>query len=63
MALESLTEASQSWVPVLDDELRVVGTLSVSDLVRAYRQELMTGAERMSELGVSYGGCSRLGLD
>ena len=55
VALESLTEAPQSWVPVLDDERRVVGTLSISDLVRAYRQELMTGAERMSELGAATG--------
>ena len=55
MALESLTEAPQSWVPVLDNERRVVGTLSISDLVRAYRQELMTSAERMGELGVTTG--------
>ncbi len=42
VALESLTAAPQSWVPVLDDERRVVGTLSISDVVRAYRHELMT---------------------
>ena len=39
VALESLTAAPQSWVPVLDGERRVVGTLSISDVVRAYRQE------------------------
>ena len=55
VALESLTAAPQSWVPVLDDERRVVGTLSVSDVVRAYRQELVTSAERMSDLGVMTG--------
>ena len=55
VALESLTAAPQSWVPVLDDERRVVGTLSVSDVVRAYRQELVTSAERMSDLGVTTG--------
>ena len=55
MALESLTAAPQSWVPVLDDERRVVGTLSISDVVRAYRQELVTSAERMSDLGVTTG--------
>jgi Trk K+ transport system NAD-binding subunit len=32
-----------------------VGTLSVSDVVRAYRQELLTSAERISELGTMTG--------
>jgi chloride channel protein, CIC family len=55
VALESLIAAPQSWVPVLDDERRVVGTLSISDVVRAYRQELVTSAERMSDLGAMAG--------
>ena len=55
VALESLTASSHSWVPVLDDERRVVGTLSISDVVRAYRQELVTSAERMSGLGTMSG--------
>ena len=55
VALESLTAAPQSWVPVLDDERRVVGILSVSDVVRAYRQELVTSAERVSDLGAMSG--------
>jgi CBS domain-containing protein len=55
VALESLTAAPQSWVPVLDDERRVVGTLSVSDVVRAYREELVVSAQHVSELGVTAG--------
>ena len=55
VALESLTEAPLSWVPVLDDDRRVVGTLSISDVVRAYRQELPASAERVSELGAMTG--------
>jgi hypothetical protein len=55
VALESLTEAPLSWVPVLDEDRRVVGTLSVSDIVRAYRQELAGSAERMSGLGAISG--------
>jgi H+/Cl- antiporter ClcA/predicted transcriptional regulator len=55
VALESLTAAPESWVPVLDDERRVVGTLSISDVVRAYRQELVTSAERVSVLGAIAG--------
>jgi CIC family chloride channel protein len=55
VALESLTEAPLSWVPVLDDDRRVIGTLSVSDIVRTYRQELVGSAERVSGLGASAG--------
>jgi H+/Cl- antiporter ClcA/predicted transcriptional regulator len=55
VALESLTEAPSSWVPVLDEGRRVVGTLSISDVVRAYRQELAASAERASELGAETG--------
>ena len=40
-ALESLMEAPLSWVSVLDDDRRVVGTLSISDLLSAYRRELL----------------------
>ena len=32
-----------------------MGTLSVSDVVRAYRQELLSSAERISELGTTTG--------
>ena len=55
VALDSLTEAPSSWVPVLDDDRRVVGILSVSDVVRAYHQELLAGAQRVSELGAITG--------
>jgi CBS domain-containing protein len=55
VALESLTEAPLSWVPVLDDDRRVVGTLSVADIVRAYRQELAGSAERMNGLSAKAG--------
>jgi chloride channel protein, CIC family len=55
VALESLTAAPQLWVPVLDDDRRVVGTLSVSDIVRAYRDELVTSAERVNGLGMTPG--------
>ena len=36
-ALEAITSADVSWVSVLDDDRRVVGTMSISDLVAAYR--------------------------
>ena len=54
-ALESIASADMSWVPVLDDDKRVVGTLSISDLVAAYRGELLASAQRLSALGASAG--------
>ena len=55
VALDALTEAPLSWVPVLDNDRRVVGILSVSDVVHAYHQELLTGAQRLSDLGAITG--------
>ena len=54
-ALESIASAHLSWVPVLDDDRHVLATLSVSDLVQAYRRELLASAERVSALGASAG--------
>ncbi len=54
-ALESIASAHMSWVPVLDDDRHVVGTLSISDLVQAYRRELLASAERVGALGASAG--------
>jgi TrkA-C domain len=39
-ALESITSAHMSWVSVLANDRRVVGVLSISDLVASYRREL-----------------------
>jgi H+/Cl- antiporter ClcA len=55
VALESITSAHASWVPVLDDDRRVRATLSISDLVQAYRRELLASAERVAALGASPG--------
>ncbi|MGH9109381.1 MAG: TrkA C-terminal domain-containing protein [Acidimicrobiales bacterium] len=55
VALEALATAPGSWVPVLDDDRRVVGTLSVSDLVSAYRRELLANVERIGGLGRTAG--------
>ena len=54
-ALESLTEAPTSWVAVLDPDRRVVGTLSISDLLGAYRRELLASVARVSGLEASSG--------
>jgi H+/Cl- antiporter ClcA/K+/H+ antiporter YhaU regulatory subunit KhtT len=54
-ALESLTEAPTSWVAVLDLDRRVVGTLSISDLLGAYRRELLASVARVGGLEPSSG--------
>ncbi len=54
-ALESLMEAPLSWVSVLDPDRRVVGTLSVSDLLSAYRYELLASVARVNDLGAGAG--------
>jgi CBS domain-containing protein len=50
IALEALMESVSSWVAVLDGDRRVVGTLSLSDLMRAYRRELLASVARLSDL-------------
>jgi chloride channel protein, CIC family len=50
VALEALQEGTHGWISVLDDDRRVVGTLSVSDLVRAYRRELQASFARLVDL-------------
>ncbi|HLI44427.1 MAG TPA: TrkA C-terminal domain-containing protein, partial [Acidimicrobiales bacterium] len=47
VALEALTASRRSWVPVVDAERRVVGTLGISDVVRAYRRELQATLSRI----------------
>ena len=49
-ALDALMGTSQRWVPVLDDDRQVVGTLSISDLVRGYHSGLLTSLRRVSDI-------------
>ena len=54
-ALDALMDASSRWVPVLDDDRHVVGTLSLSDLVRGYQSGLLTSLRRVSDVGAVAG--------
>ena len=54
-ALDALMDASSRWVPVLDDDRHVVGTLSLSDLVRVYQSGLLTSLRRVSDVGAVAG--------
>ena len=55
VVLEILTSTDQSWIVVIDNDRRVVGTVSISDIVRGYRRALQANLRRASELGGSTG--------
>ena len=55
VVLESLTAWDVSWLAVVDDDRRVVGTVSVSDLVAAYRFALRDVLNRASRVGLDAG--------
>jgi CIC family chloride channel protein len=47
VALEALTSASQQWIPVLDDDRAVIGTIAMSDVVRGYRIGLLASLRNL----------------
>jgi H+/Cl- antiporter ClcA len=47
-ALDTLITSATSWLPVIDEDRRLVGTLSISDLVRGYRIALQSTMRRMT---------------
>jgi hypothetical protein len=54
-ALESLMDSPLSWVSVLDADRHIVGTLSISDLLTAYRRELLASVASVGGLGPELG--------
>ncbi len=54
-AVDALTTAPQRWVPVLDSDRRVRGTIATSDIVRGYRLGLLAGLRQMDGDGQSSG--------
>jgi CIC family chloride channel protein len=55
VVLETLTSTPQTWAAVIDDDRRVVGTVSISDIVRNYRRTMQANLRRISELGGATG--------
>lgn len=55
VALEALHSGSYRWVTVIDNDRKIVGTVSLSDLVRAYRRELTASLSRLSNLDAGTG--------
>ncbi len=49
-ALEALLASDANWIPVLDEERRVVGILSISGVVRGYRAGLQSNLRQISQL-------------
>jgi len=47
VALDALTTASQHWVPVLDNDRAVIGTIAMSDVVRGYRLGLLASLRQL----------------
>jgi H+/Cl- antiporter ClcA len=47
VALDALTTASQHWIPVLDNDRAVIGTISMSDIVRGYRLGLLASLRQL----------------
>jgi H+/Cl- antiporter ClcA len=48
VAVDAMSTATQHWVPVLDSERKVVGTVATSDVVRGYRLGLLARLQQMN---------------
>jgi CBS domain-containing protein len=55
VVLDTLTATPQTWVAVVDDERRVIGTIATSDLIASYRRSLQASLRRVSEVSESSG--------
>jgi len=55
VVLDTLTSTPQTWVAVVDDERRVIGTIATSDLIASYRRALQASLRRVSEVSESNG--------
>ncbi len=51
VVLDTLTSTPQSWTAVVDDDRRVVGTISISDVVRSYRRALQVSLRQVVTMG------------
>ncbi len=53
VAVEAMTTSTDHWVPVLDADRNVVGTISTSDVVRGYRLGLLASLQKIDAEGDS----------
>ena len=59
IAVDAMSAAAQHWVPVLDVDRKVVGTVATSDVVRGYRLGLLARLQSMGA-GAGAGGSDRV---
>jgi H+/Cl- antiporter ClcA/CBS domain-containing protein len=55
VAVDAITTSNEHWVPVLDSERRVVGTVATSDVVRGYRLGLLASLQKVNSEGDAAG--------
>jgi hypothetical protein len=55
VVLDTLTSTPQTWMAVVDDGRRVIGTIATSDLIASYRRSLQASLRRVSEVSESSG--------
>ncbi len=55
VAVDAITASTQHWVPVLDRDRRVVGTVATFDVVRGYRLALLASLREISVDGNAVG--------
>ena len=55
VAVDAISASAQHWVPVLDSDRRVVGTVATSDMVRGYRLGLLASLQKSSADGGAAG--------
>jgi CBS-domain-containing membrane protein len=51
VAVDAMSTATQHWVPVLDSERKVIGTVATSDVVRGYRLGLLAALDQLNPDG------------
>ena len=51
VAVDAMASSSQHWVPVLDAERKVIGTIATSDVVRGYRLGLLASLQKVNAEG------------
>ena len=55
VAVDAITTSNEHWVPVLDSERKVVGTVATSDVVRGYRLGLLASLQKVNSEGDAAG--------
>jgi chloride channel protein, CIC family len=55
VAVDAITTSTERWVPVLDSERKVVGTVATSDVVRGYRLGLLASLQKVNVDGDAAG--------